>query len=391
MADGYFRSKQGFTVVQNAVTRDKQISLKAKGLYLVIQSYITLPDKKWMKSEFMNMVSEGKAAFDNAWNELKNNGYLHVHIFSDGRNFTYEYELLNEPEDGPHTFYYNSKGELTSTNESRASKKNGVKSADSCVGETEESQENTRVSRDTDFRYIGNRCNGNHSNGNQYNGNRSNGDRADGKGGNNNNSLNINPNNNDCNINTSIQSYPIQENESDSKADAIDTMDECSSYMDLIKNNISYVELMRYFDPEKRQRFDEMYQLICDVVCVPRDTVRVNGQAYPYQLVKSQFLKLTKDHLEYVSDCMDINLGKVNNIRAYLVTALYNAPATFSNHVAQVYRTENHSEYESDYDVQHKQKLEYMKRLKEEDYEKYKEFLKSEIERQRREGTWYYD
>ena len=31
-----------------------------------------MPDKKWLKSEFLNMVPEGKAAFDSAWNELKN-------------------------------------------------------------------------------------------------------------------------------------------------------------------------------------------------------------------------------------------------------------------------------------------------------------------------------
>lgn len=93
----------------------------------MIQSNITMPDKKWLKSEFLNMVPEGKAAFDSAWNELKNNGYLHVHTYSNGKSFTYEYELLNEPVDGPHTFYYNSKGELSSTNLDRAAKKMKVK------------------------------------------------------------------------------------------------------------------------------------------------------------------------------------------------------------------------------------------------------------------------
>lgn len=80
-----------------------------------------------------------------------------------------------------------------------------------------------------------------------------------------------------------------------------------------------------------------------------------------------------------------------NDFSESYLRMLQNAPTTFSNHVAQIYRTENHSEYESEYDVQSKQKLEYMKRLKEEDFEKYKEFLKQEIERQRKEGRWYYD
>ncbi len=49
MAEGFFRSKKGFTVIQNEITRDTGISLKAKGLYLIIQAYITMPDKKWQK------------------------------------------------------------------------------------------------------------------------------------------------------------------------------------------------------------------------------------------------------------------------------------------------------------------------------------------------------
>ncbi len=39
---GSFRKKNGFTIIGNIVTRDKELSLKAKGLYGLIQSYITL-------------------------------------------------------------------------------------------------------------------------------------------------------------------------------------------------------------------------------------------------------------------------------------------------------------------------------------------------------------
>ena len=232
MADGFFRSKQGYTVVQNAVTRDKNISLKAKGLYLVIQSNITMPDKKWLKSEFLNMVPEGKAAFDSAWNELKNNGYLHVHTYSNGKSFTYEYELLNEPVEGPHTFYYNSKGELSSTNLDRAAKKNDSKKEDSDGVTLEETQENQGVRLYTDFRCIGNQSIGNQVNGNQCNGDHDTGNRANGNGGNNNNPLNINPNNNYFNINTSIKSYPSSEIHSSQESQmGSDGMDDCDVYI----------------------------------------------------------------------------------------------------------------------------------------------------------------
>ena len=95
MAEGFFRSKKGFTVVQNEITRDVKISLKAKGLYLVIQAYISMPDKKWTKEDFRNLTKEGKKAFDSAWKELKDFGYLKVHFMPDNGKWKTEYELLD--------------------------------------------------------------------------------------------------------------------------------------------------------------------------------------------------------------------------------------------------------------------------------------------------------
>lgn len=123
MAEGFFRSKKGFTVVQNEITRDAKISLKAKGLYLVIQAYISIPNKKWTKEDFRNLTKEGKKAFDSAWKELKDFGYLKVHFMPDNGKWQTEYELLDEPDLGPHTLYHNSEGEVSSDNLTRAEKK----------------------------------------------------------------------------------------------------------------------------------------------------------------------------------------------------------------------------------------------------------------------------
>ena len=105
MADGAFRKKNGFTIVQNTIARDERISMKAKGLYLIIQSYITMPDREWKKDDFTKMVSEGKGSFDSAWKELKDAGYLKVYITSYGKGTKREYELLDEPKDGPSEIY----------------------------------------------------------------------------------------------------------------------------------------------------------------------------------------------------------------------------------------------------------------------------------------------
>jgi len=62
------------------------------------------------------------------------------------------------------------------------------------------------------------------------------------------------------------------------------------------------------------------------------NTIRIGGEEYPYNLVKSKFLKLNSSHLQYVIGCMQNNTTKVANIKAYLITALYNAPNTISHY-----------------------------------------------------------
>ena len=134
---------------------------------------------------------------------------------------------------------------------------------------------------------------------------------------------NLDPNNNKSNTNM-INNNPI--------ILSADRYDETEAYMELIRENIDYDILMS--DPKWRDRemYEELYQLICEVVCVPRKTIRIAGEEYPYNLVKSKFLKLNSSHLEYVIGCMERNTTKIANIKAYLITALYNAPNTINHY-----------------------------------------------------------
>ena len=65
-----------------------------------------------------------------------------------------------------------------------------------------------------------------------------------------------------------------------------------------------------------------------DVVCSAKKYVRVNGEYLPHEVVKSRFLKLNSEHIDYVLDSLNKNTTKVRNIRSYIITALYNAPST---------------------------------------------------------------
>ena len=121
-------------------------------------------------------------------------------------------------------------------------------------------------------------------------------------------------------------------NQSYQSIDKIDVMDETAAYMELIRENIDYDIVMQDYEWKHRDMYEELYQIICDVVCVPRQEIRIAGEDYPYRLVKSRFLKLKKSHLEYVIGCMERNTTKIANIKAYLITALYNAPNTICHY-----------------------------------------------------------
>ena len=103
--------------------------------------------------------------------------------------------------------------------------------------------------------------------------------------------------------------------------------------MALIRKNLEYEHHMRY--DQDRDMYEEIYETVCDVVCVKRRTIRINGEDYPYELVKSRFLKLNSGHVAYVMGCMKETTTKITNIRAYLITALYNAPSTMSHYYQQ--------------------------------------------------------
>lgn len=106
-------------------------------------------------------------------------------------------------------------------------------------------------------------------------------------------------------------------------------------YMKLIRENIDYDSFKQSMKPWEFEMYDELYDLICEVVCVKRDSIRIGGCDYPYELVKSRFLKLDSTHLQYVMETMKKTTTKINNIKAYMLAALFNAPGTINHYYQQ--------------------------------------------------------
>lgn len=96
---GKFRKKKySFSMVSNHAIRNESLSLRAKGLYSLIQSYVTIDGFVLYKGFLQAKCVEGSRAFDSAWKELKDRGYLIQYKLKDENNrYCYEYDLLDEP------------------------------------------------------------------------------------------------------------------------------------------------------------------------------------------------------------------------------------------------------------------------------------------------------
>ena len=129
------------------------------------------------------------------------------------------------------------------------------------------------------------------------------------------------------------QSYPIISGNAQKKKDVMEKM---RAYREVIHENIDY----QY---HAKEDVDELVELMIEVMMMPEDSmIRIAGVEKPVALVKSRFMKLNYSHIEYVLFCLNRNTTKIGNIKAYLLTALYNAPATINSY----YQAEvNHDMY----------------------------------------------
>ncbi len=131
-----------------------------------------------------------------------------------------------------------------------------------------------------------------------------------------------------------------------------------ASYTDKNKTEISYTDPSihppdeREIEESVREQIDypmlaESYpfddpdcilQLICDVLCSTAPVTRIGSESIPTAKVQDRFRKLSFEHIAYVLDTLRETTTKIRNIRAYLLTALYNAPITIGPYYAAAVR-----------------------------------------------------
>lgn len=123
-----------------------------------------------------------------------------------------------------------------------------------------------------------------------------------------------------------VLSNPILSAEVEGRPYGMDAIGKMDAYRELIRERIEY-------PCHKSKEVDELVELVVEVLMMPDDSIlRIAGVEKTVPLVKSRFMKLDYSHIEYVLFSLQKNTAKVGNIKAYLLTTLYNATMTMNHY-----------------------------------------------------------
>lgn len=127
------------------------------------------------------------------------------------------------------------------------------------------------------------------------------------------------------------QSNPCQRGKSRCDGIGYDAYEEIK---EMVFENIEYEHLCKHGGIGMRERLDEVADIIIETLCSTKETINIAGEDYPARLVKDKMLKINSTHIEYVFDCLNKNTTYVRNIKRYLLATLFNAPSTIDSYYA---------------------------------------------------------
>ena len=130
------------------------------------------------------------------------------------------------------------------------------------------------------------------------------------------------------------------------EADGMDT--DMSACREDLKAQLE-IDLLCEGRPDDRGKINEILELMVETLCSQQDSFRIAGNVYPAYLVKERFRSLSSMHLEYVLNCLANNVTRIRNIKQYLLTTLFNAPATINHYYASQVNHDQHQTLSSEY------------------------------------------
>lgn len=298
-----FRVKKtrDFTIMSNHHLRDKKLSLKAKGLLSLI---LSLPeDWDYTLKGLSYICKEGIDAVRMAVKELEDAGYIERRRFRNekGQLKSIEYIIHEIPET-----------EQEDTPEEPKSE-NSMQEPDFCEPILENQIEEAPT---TEIPMLGKAT-----------------------------QLNTNIQNTK-EINTDVIKYPSINLSPENNLKAMSNaeleerwIDRYNQNIEFVKNNIEYEGLCTIHD---KATLDNIVSIMAEVLTVDRHSYTIEGCEYPAVLIKKRFSEIDYSVMDAFLMQFENKTEKIRNIKAYLITSMYNAPSTAS---AQIHNTVIHDIY----------------------------------------------
>lgn len=311
-----------FTIVENSCLRDPNLGLEERGLLVTM---LSLPDN-WDFSGMglTSILPCGKTKVFNTLNKLESAGYLRrTRIYENGKLSDWLYEISGTP-----IFLENS--DLTDEPLCQGQDASDLFPGNLEIGFLEEEKQEEEK-QDQENRYD-NKINNNKTHTNQLFNNQES----------NNQSINLSKQdllNYDSLNDNSVNRLTERLKDSRHFFSPKESAEICIHFPDyeacksVIKQNISYETLAASADTEI---LDEIVDVMANIVAFAKTPIKINGDKIPAEVVAERFMSLDPSDIEYVLDTLHKNTAAVKNIRAYLITTLYNSKSTLNTY----YQTE---------------------------------------------------
>ena len=135
------------------------------------------------------------------------------------------------------------------------------------------------------------------------------------------------------------QSYPAdrhsEREDRETDDNVVDAIRKREDYCRYFREELG-IDVLKAEYPSNADMIEELFELIVDTVCSSRAFIRIGKEQLPTEIVRSRMMKLNAEHIRYLISCLNENTTKIRDIRQYLLTALYNAPATISTYYNQL-------------------------------------------------------
>lgn len=261
---GVIRKKRTFYAqVSNVALRDKTLSLKAKGLLALIESYLTLDNFTLYKDFLLSKSTDGETSFRGAWKELKDHGYLIQYKYKDEltKQFYYEYEIC----DNPHV-----------ENQSMAIKEPGGENPHVEKPQVENLYDSLTTCRKPPT------------------------------------------------YNNNIQNNNILNN---------------NLYINIIQTNIDYDPV--FINSSDKQLVDNILDVMNEVLCSNTEYISINGKSISASVVRSIFMKVDVNHIQYVISVLNQYDKKITNMKGFIISTLYNSVVTLDAYYTNLIQVNN--------------------------------------------------